>query len=270
MIEELKPIGQVEKPAEIINLNDYLVSPDEDIPEPTPILSIKEFGRKIPIFTEDNVSMIFGPAKSRKSALIRSICQTVLSGENEKMYSSYYSNNIAVFDTEQSRFHCLRSTRLIWNMTQQAINYFCISTLNKDQKKKIVEDFLIQNPDCGLVILDNIVHFVGDFNSAQESSEVTEWVLNMKSKYKTHILVVLHENASSGFIKPRGHLGTNLMNLCETAIRIQKDPNDKFQSIVSAALTRGRSFEDFALTMDDQMIPYLSDLSPYEKENFKL
>lgn len=141
---------------------------------------------------------------------------------------------------------------------------------NQQGYNTIIVSILSNQGDCGLVILDNIVHFVGDFNSAQESSEVTEWVLNMKSKYKTHILVVLHENASSGFIKPRGHLGTNLMNLCETAIRIQKDPNDKFQSIVSAALTRGRSFEDFALTMDDQMIPYLNDLSPYEKEKFKL
>lgn len=269
MIEELKPIGEIEKPEEILRLNDFLVSPDEDIPEPTPILSIKESGLKIPIFTEDNVSMIFGPAKSRKSALIRSICQAVLSGENEKMHSDYFRSNIAIFDTEQSRYHCLRTTRLIWNMTRQTVNYFCISTLNKDQKRKIVESFLIENPDCGLVILDNIVHFVGDFNSAQESSEVTEWVLNIKSKYKTHVLVVLHENASSVITKPRGHLGTNLMNLCETAIRIQKDTNDKFQSIVSAALTRGRSFEDFALTMDDQMIPYLNDISPYQN-NFKI
>lgn len=80
--------------------------------------------------------------------------------------------------------------------------------------------------------------------------------------------MILHENASGGVIKPRGHLGTNLMNLCETIIKIQKDENDKSQSIISAFLTRGKDFKDFTITQCDQGVPYLSDLKEYNKQKY--
>ena len=80
--------------------------------------------------------------------------------------------------------------------------------------------------------------------------------------------MILHENASGGVIKPRGHLGTNLMNLCETIIKIQKNENNKDESIISAFLTRGKDFDDFAITMDYQGIPFLSELQEYKKNKY--
>ncbi len=57
------------------------------------------------------------------------------------------------------------------------------------------------------------------------------------------------------------------MNLCETGLRIVKDQDQKSRSIISAALTRGRDFDDFELTMDDQMIPFLEDLDEADNNN---
>lgn len=256
---------------EILNLNDFLILPSSDIPDPVPILAVKQNGKEITIMTEDNVSMIFGPAKARKSALIRVIIQTVYVGETLKLKSSYDRKEIAIFDTEQSKFQCRNATRIIFSLTGCEVGYYSVVGLTIGQKKQLVETYLKLFPDCGLLILDNIVHFVNDFNSVSESNEITQWLLKLKSEYNTHILVVLHENPSgsgSGIRKPRGSLGTNLMNLCETAILIEKDPNDKTQSIVSANLTRGQPFEDLSLTMDYQMIPYLDDM-PVTKQNYK-
>lgn len=271
-IEEIKLDGDPNEESIKLRLNDYLVLPEDDIAEPVPIVSILQNGYEIPIFTEDNISMLFGPAKARKSALVRAICQAVLIGHNNKMVSNYHRKGIGIIDTEQSRFHCHRATKNIFYLTNGLnVDYYSVSTLNIQQKKKLVELYLEDNPNTGLLIIDNIVHFVLDFNSATEAAEITQWLLKIKNVYKTHILVILHENpGSNGFTlgnKPRGHLGTNLMNLCETGLRIVKDQEHGYRSIVSAALTRGRDFDEFELTMDDQMIPYLEDIDEEETNN---
>jgi len=270
MLQPLK-LDIVEKPEEFLNLNDFLILPSSDIPDPIPILSVKQDGRRITIMTEDNISLLFGPAKARKSAFIRSICQAILKGENNKLHSSYERKEIGIFDTEQSQYHCRNATRIIFSLTGCEVSYYSVVGLSIHQKKQLVETYLKMNPKCGLLILDNIVHFLQDFNSPLESGEVTEWLLRLKKQYHTHILVVLHENPSgsaSGIRKPRGSLGTNLMNLCETAMLIEKDQNDKNQSIISANLTRGEPFNDMSLTTDYQLIPYLDDMQVYERKKY--
>lgn len=257
------------EPEEIeLDLLSFKINPDIEVSEPIPILSIIQDGYDIPILTEENLSLIFGPAKSRKSTLIKSICQAVFKGHNEKMKSTYYRNDIAVVDTEQDRYRCWRMTKTLKYLTGRNVNYYSMVGTKKELKRVLVEKHLSENPNCGLLILDNIVHFLRDFNSVEESADLTEWLLSIKATFNVHILMILHENASGGVIKPRGHLGTNLMNLCETIIKIQKDENDKSQSIVSAFLTRGKDFDDFTITMDGQGVPYLNDLKIYNKQKY--
>jgi hypothetical protein len=260
-LNSIEPTDIIEE----INLDSFLINPNDEISEPIPILSITQEGYDIPIFTEENLSLIFGPAKSRKSTLIKSICQAILKGSNEKMKSTYYRNNITIVDTEQDRYRCWKMTKVLKYLTGKDINYYSMVGTKKESKRLLVEKHLSENSDCGILILDNIVHFLRDFNSVDESADLTEWLLSIKSTFNVHILMILHENASGGLVKPRGHLGTNLMNLCETIIKIEKDTNDKTQSIISAFLTRGMPFDDFTITMDGQGIPYLSDMKVYNK-----
>ena len=108
------------------------------------------------------------------------------------------------------------------------------------------------------MILDNIVHFLNDFNDTKESSALVEWLIGIKNQYKCHIIVVLHENGSfSGGGKAKGHVGSLLENTCETVIRVEKDSNNSMASIVSPALTRNREFGKFTIEMDDHWIPSL-------------
>lgn len=268
-MEPLKLILQENEPEEIeIDLSSFAIDPSIEVPEPIPILSITQDGYDIPIFTEENLSLIFGPAKSRKSTLIKSICQAIFKGSNEKMKSNYYRNNITIVDTEQDRYRCWKMTKVLKYLTGRNVNYYSMVGTKKELKRVLVEKHLSEHPNCGLLILDNIVHFLRDFNSVEESADLTEWLLSIKATFNVHILMILHENASGGVIKPRGHLGTNLMNLCETIIKIQKDENDKTQSIVSAFLTRGKDFDDFTITMDGQGVPYLNDLKIYNKQKY--
>lgn len=271
MIEKLS-IENLPKEEVFINLNDFLIDPFEERPEPTPILSQINYGRRISIFTEDNISMIQGKAKSRKSTLIKAISVAIAKGEFYMLNSNYPRNRLAIFDTEQGAYHCWKSANIISNLSGQKIDYFKLAGTTTEQKKNIVEYYLKLNPNCGFIFLDNIVHFLTDFNKADESAELNQWLIKTKADYNCHICVVLHENGSdTGNGKAKGHIGTLLENTCETIIRVEKDKDDKSKSIVSAKAMRGLEFEPFVIEMDYQGVPYLSDhIEPTTKPKRKL
>lgn len=259
MIEPLQ-INVEPAKVDVIDISKYLINPDIEIPEPTPILSILQYGRHIPIFTEDNISLLQGKAKSRKSTLLRAFCAAISSGEYQSLKSGYVRDDIAIIDTEQGAYHCWRAAKIIKNLSHRSIPYYSVSGLSIQEKKFLVEDHLKRNPNCGFMILDNIVHFLNNFNDPTESGELNQWLIKIKSDYRVHICLVLHENGSDfGNGKAKGHLGSLLENTCESIIRIEKNSNDKGQSIVSAKAMRGLEFEPFVIETDFQGVPYLSD-----------
>ena len=257
------PTGTDEVNEVEFDIAECLVDPNIEVPEPTPILAFEYRGYTVPIFTENNKSLIKGQAKSRKSTLIKAIGATIVSqGYYEKggmLKSHYHRNELTIIDTEQGKYHCYKAVKMIQRLSKGHLNYYRLAGRSIEQKKYLVEQHLKTHPNCGVLVIDNIVHFLLDFNSATESRELESWIDYLVETYNCHIILVLHENGSeSGMGKAKGHLGSLLENTCETTIRVRKDPDNKSQSIVSGALTRNGDFEDFIIEMDMQGVPYLS------------
>lgn len=253
---------------ESFDISEYLIDPFEKVAPPVPILAVIQNGCHIPIFTEDNISMLQGRAKSRKSTFIKAIGIAIASGRYDRLECFYERNNLVIIDTEQGKYHCWQSASLITQKSGKRVDYYKVAGLAAEKKKFLVEEHLKRNPNCGFVILDNIVHFLNNFNDPTESAQLNEWLIKMKSEYNCHILNVLHENGSDyGNGKAKGHLGTLLENTCETIIRVEKDKDNKAQSIVSVKESRGQEFEAFALERDEQGVPYLFDYERPTKQN---
>lgn len=242
-----------------IDISQYLVDPDIEVERPIPILSIRQGAENIALFTEDNISMLQGRAKSRKSTFLRAVVSAVVSGQYQMLYSGYERSGVAFVDTEQGSYHCYMAARSIKYLTGRAIPYYKTAGTTVEEKKYLVEQHLKENPDCGFMVLDNIVHFLRNFNDPAESAELNQWLIQVKSRYNVHICLVLHENSGEGGNgKAKGHLGSLLENTCETVIRIEKSTEDKGVSIVSARAMRGKEFEPFCVETDLQGNPQLS------------
>ena len=120
-------------------------------------------------------------------------------------------------------------------------------------------------------VIDNIVHFLLNYNDPTESAQLNEWLIKIKADYNCHIILVLHENGSGiGNGKAKGHLGSLLENTCETIIRVEKDKNNRSRSIVSPKEMRGEEFDSFVIEMDFQGIPYISILEEHEQGKLKI
>lgn len=129
---------------EAFDIGEFLVDQSVEMPAPIHILSyVDDSGKLIPIITEDNISMIKGQAKSRKSTLIKAIASTILSQRPYKygslLTSDYYRNNLAIVDTEQGNYHCWRAARSISSLAEKSHVLFrsrCFSRKEKNISRK--------------------------------------------------------------------------------------------------------------------------------------
>ncbi len=49
---------------------------------------------------------------------------------------------------------------------------------------------LKQNPKCGILVIDNIVHFLLNYNDPTESAQLNEWLIKIKADYNCHIILM--------------------------------------------------------------------------------
>lgn len=88
-----------------------------------------------------------------------------------------------------------------------------LNNIRKDYERHIV------------VILDIISDCIRDFNHAEQSMEMIDYLNRMINHFDTTFICVLHENP--GQQKARGHLGTELMNKASTIIQISLECEER-------------------------------------------
>jgi hypothetical protein len=128
---------------------------------------------------------------------------------------------------------------------------------SKDERLLLLDWLFMESPykdNLGIVVMDGYVDFVKDFNDLSECDLFTTNLMKYSSVCKCHIMGILHLNP--GTDKSRGHLGTILSQKCETVVII-KDMGD--YSLVTCKSGRGKKFKDFAMRIDDDWMPYVSD-----------
>ena len=253
------------------DIEKYRIHPDQNIETKQPILIIKQGKEEFILLTEGSSSMVQGKAKSKKTTLVKGIIIAVLQGRFKNLYSYYKRNGACLVDTEQDEEDCWYATRQIQALSQgKVIDYFSVAELSIEQRKQLVEQFLKLNPNCGLMILDNVAHFVKNFNSEEECSSFIQWINKTKKIYKCHFMLILHENKSDGNYNAKGHLGTLLEQNCQTIIRLEEDKYDSRKSIVMPKAMRKKKFKKFILTFDQFGNPEFEDYDENDYKQFKI
>jgi hypothetical protein len=226
-----------------------------------PIFSIRNNFEIMPLFTENSSSCIYGGAGSRKSFLVTLISSMVsLGGEDEKFIAE--KNSVVFFDTEQSRYY----TKIILervNLIGDTNNFKIFNIKQYDiKKKKIIIESIIRKYSPKFVVIDNIRDLLSDINDFKESAILTQFLRKLQDKYKVHTCLVIHRNKADE--KMRGHIGTEIENMCETVIQIEIDAKDEYKSKAIFRKTRsGLKPKDLSLFVKDNL-PCLEYELPYE------
>jgi len=236
---KIDPLRQYSKPSICIAINDSQ--------------GVSRFG------TLGNFSLIIGKAKSRKTYFISYLLSQALNNREESKITikvKSTARRIAFFDTEQTEDDTSQIIDRVIKSTSKwdndSIEFYSLRTFSPDQRKFLIEKYIYNTPDLGIVIIDGIRDLIKDINSPEEATEISSNLLKWTEETNIHIVTVLHQN--KGDNNARGHVGTELVNKAETVISIEKKEEI---SIVKPEQCRGKDFEPFAFSVDSEGLPYI-------------
>lgn len=254
-------------------LQDSYIDPSEEMkPQPVAIsIGTSEYkgtNYPIPFGSYGDFSCIVGASKSRKTFFKSMIEASYLGGNANKFCPSLKGHDtnekyVISFDTEQSKFHTQRVQRRVMEMVESDIyhNYktFALRAYEPKERLQFI-DYIINESEyknkIGLLSIDGFVDLVTDFNSLEQSSGLTEKLLQWTARGDMHITGILHKNF--GTSKPVGHVGSSVLKKAETVVFIEKEDN---VSIAKCEYSRNMPFNDIYFDVNSDWLPFEIDQS---------
>lgn len=226
-----------------------------EVEVPVPIITVNDVG----LLHTGELLTISGESKSGKSGVVSAIIAKVIN-ENADGFDIIKTQKtdlpILHFDTEQPRHRhkdnlkwaILKRTGLS-HLPKQLMSYNLRKMSVSERKlavSELVESARIRYGGVFLVIIDGIADFVMDTNDNKESSSIVEWMLQMSTEYTCGVINIIHINPSQdGYVKQRGHLGSELQRKTDSMVVVKKEVSDNSEQSVFYAhmLRNGGVFE---------------------------
>lgn len=205
-----------------------------------------------PYSTRGNFSVIIGLPGSRKTFYSTMTVGAYLKGEYGGFDAANGKGKVLWIDTEQAPGHVARIGRRINRIIEAAENennpnvtILMLREYEPKIRKQVFNGALeVFHPD--FVMLDGAADLMDDPNNIEQSAEIQQLLMTSSKIYNCHIATVVHCNP--GNEKARGHLGSNLMRKCETAVTITAQGET---SKVSFGKTRDKRPDDFAFMIQN-------------------
>jgi len=232
-------------------------------------IGLDELGYKSPAITRGEISCIYAPSKAKKS-FNKSLIEAAFIGGDTINYSDLIIGNrktngyVISIDTEQGEFYASNSFRRVERMVGNRYEKYMPFQMRKQSVKdrlRFLDDLICNSKYSGnidIITIDGLADLVTNTNDIETSAELAEKLLQW-SALGLHICFILHKNPGSQ--KARGHLGSVTTIKCETMISMDRliDENgegEKNTVKISCSHSRGRDFEDFYLTVNEDGLPF--------------
>lgn len=214
--------------------------------------------------TLGDFSLIIGKAKSKKTFLLSLITSISLnSGTIGNLSGSLPANKktILYFDTEQSDWYIHKHLKRICALSNipepENLRLYMLRIKTPSERFELIDKLICNTPNIGLVVIDGIRDLITSINSEEEACEIATKLLYWTTKYKIHIVTVLHQN--KGDDKARGHIGTELINKAETVLSVTKDMDNVNISTVKGEFCRGLPPDEFSFEIINSMPELVTD-----------
>ena len=216
-----------------------------------------------PLLTLQNISVISGKAKSRKSGFASVLAAMTINpnshraGEWNRMRAErlkadrpWQRSGVLLFDTEQASYHAWAMARRILHMAGRddnggdALRAFALRDFHPSQRLQFIAETIARHAaECSLIIIDGVRDVVLNINSEDEATLMNGWLLSVSKRHNVHIICVLHENKGTDTL--RGHIGTELQNKSEAVFTVAKGTTKSTRDIsaVETTVSRNRGME---------------------------
>ncbi len=241
----------------------------KELEKPLDCLTIEDEKGSIPIGTLGNISMITGIAKSKKTFLISSITAALLSNKTVLKFTGKLpkDSRILYIDTEQGPAQTrkvftriLKQAGISTETEPENIEFLSLRPYSNQQRLAIIEHAVYNSHEnLRVLIIDGARDLVMNLNDPEQATIASNAMLKWSDEKNIHIVIVIHQN--KGDKNPRGHLGSEMTNKAETVISIEAINNSDV-SMISGLFTRDKNFEPFAIHINDNGYPELTNDIP--------
>ncbi len=195
-------------------LDAYLQSEGIDVENPIDPPDFLVEVKGVPALPLGDLSLITGEKKTGKSTTYQVLASVLLSEEGTwgPIERKLENPSIAIFDSEQARYHaqqaCARILKMAGLPQKNIYDRLCYVPLRKlsyDGRLQVIAEYLeIYRPN--VVIIDGIIDLITDFNSIEESKPFIDKLMAWATHYNCCAIGLIHTSKSMPG-EPRGHLG---------------------------------------------------------------
>ncbi|WP_159467788.1 AAA family ATPase [Dyadobacter sp. 3J3] len=214
----------------------------------------------VPISSLGNLTTIIGKPKSRKSFLITMLVAAALKPGGVGPFRGALpegKKRVAVFDTEQGRYHVQKMAKRICGLTgdpdPKYLEVYSLRKYSPKERVAIIRDYIYNTDDLGLIVIDGIRDLMRDVNDPGESMDLVSLLLKWSDERQIHILNVLHQNKGDG--NARGHLGGEMVNRSEFTLSVAIDTRNPDYSITKTEFGREIHPDPITFTIDESGLP---------------
>jgi hypothetical protein len=244
---------------------------NEVIPLDKPCIEIIEENESFSFARFGNITTVTGQSGAKKSFFVSAIAGAWINPNKLvlnriKVTAPNDKKRVLYFDTEQSRGDVKElQNRIIQiagfeNLTAENLDLllcYSIKAMSPKERHEFINRAIQYENEIGLVIIDGVKDLMTSVNNEEQTSVIITDLLKWSEEKNIHICSVLHENPSSE--KMRGHIGTELINKCETVVSIQKHNENALRSEIVPKKTRKKQFTNFAFRISENGIPLFDD-----------
>ena len=157
---------------------------------------------------------------------------------------------ICYFDTESSDYDFFRQIGKIKGFCELPIlpEWFNAYQVREDGSgliRKMIEAYLIENPDCSVIIIDGLLDLLVNYNDERESSLVTKWLKKITKVYNILLITVLHQSKSN--LSTTGHIGSASDRFAQSTLDIVKEKERNCYILASRFMRSDMDFDPVTL-----------------------
>jgi hypothetical protein len=124
----------------------------------------------------------------------------------------------------------------------------------------MVDEYLVTNNDCSILVIDGILDLISDFNSVTESFMLVQWLKKITKIHNLLVLIVLHQSKRDKL--SLGHIGSFLDRKSQSVLSVEKNAETKTIDLAPIFLRSADSFNPVS-------IQYVGDGWSEVQGNFK-
>ena len=169
---------------------------------------------------------------------------TSSTSQSMQITSDDFEEGIVLFFLRSSGIH-VKVGSVVRSSSEAPSSFLVLTSDSSSIIRKMIEEYLTNNPDCSIIIIDGLLDLIVNMNDEREASLVTKWLKKITKVYNVLLITVLHQSKSN--LSTTGHIGSASDRFAQSTLDIVKEKEKNCYVLSSRFMRSDADFEPITL-----------------------